>query len=326
MNLAQMRSAVRDILTAGGGLNTVISSDTFWADGEIDTYINLAQDELYKVIRRARADYFTRILRSTDSPIQILGQLFDPATLTWVAGTGNYQLPTDFVRMKLITDLSTDRIRLLASDIAKSEFKVLMTQDGGSTAREYLYDILGIRTLIFRPIPQEVRDFEFVYERRLPRLKDLSTGTVTVIQNNTTVTFSPSADIQRKVAVGSELLVGTGVSTHITPDPTETYPVVKSIDSATQVTLEAPYPGANASDVAFRVSPVSEIPEHHHYMLVAYACILAFKKGTNPHMDAVSEWKDIYNSMVPALISDVEVRQGSDFEFVEPYLGDQFDA
>ena len=326
MNLAQIRTAVRDILTAGGGLNTVISSDTFWSDGEIDTYINLAQEELYKVVRRARADYFTRILRSTDSSLAILGSLFDPSTLRWVANQGNYQLPQDFVRMKLITDLSSDHIRLLASDIAKSEFKILMNQDGGSTAREYLYDIMGVRTLIFRPIPQEIRDFEFIYEKRLPRLKDLTTGSVSVTNGNNTATFSSTADIQNRVAIGSELLVGTGASAQITPDPIETYPIIKSIDSATQATLEAPYLGATISDAAFRVSPVSEIPEHHHYMLVAYAAILAFKKGTNPHSDAVNEWKDVYNSMVPALISDVEVRQGSDFEFVEPYLGDQFDA
>ena len=326
MNLGQIRTAVRDILTAGGGLNTVISSDTFWSDGEIDTYVNLAQEELYKVVRRARADYFTRILRSTDSSLAILGSLFDPTTLRWVANQGNYQLPQDFVRMKLITDLSSDHIRLLASDIAKSEFKILMNQDGGSTAREYLYDIMGVRTLIFRPIPQEVRNFEFVYEKRLPRLKDLTTGSVSITNGNNTATFSSTADIQNKVAIGSELLVGTGASAQITPDPTETYPIIKSIDSATQATLEAPYLGATISNAAFRVSPVSEIPAHHHYMLVAYAVILAFKKGTNPHSDAVNEWKDVYNSMVPALISDVEVRQGSDFEFVEPYLGDQFDA
>ena len=326
MNLAQMRSAVRDILSAGGGLNAVISTDTFWSDGEIDTYLNLAQDELYKVIRRARADYFTRILQTTDAPLMILGQLFDPSMLRWIATVGNYQLPPDFVRTKIITDLSTDRIRLIACDMSKSEFKILMNQDGGSTAREYLYDILGIRTIMFRPIPQEVRDFEFVYEKRLPRLRDWTTGAVSVTMDNTTATFSAAAMVESKVSVGSELLVGTSTTLQVTADPTDTYPVIKSIDSPTQVTLEAPYQGTTVVDFAFRVSPISEVPEHHHYMLVAYAAILGFKKGTNPHTDAVSEWKDVYNSMMPALISDVEIRQGSDFETVEPYLGDQFDA
>lgn len=325
MNLAQIRSAVRDILSAGGGINTVLTNDTFWANGEIDTYINVAQDELYKVIRRARSDYFTRILRTTDSILLILGQTFDPSTLRWVSGVGNYTLPPDFVRMKLMTDLSSDRIRIIASDIAKNEFKVLMNADGGSTAREYLYDILGVRTLIIRPICQEVRDIEFIYEKRLTRMKDWSTGDVSVTQGNSTATFSASADIQNRLVVGSELIVGTASVAPIA-DPTETYPVIKSIDSATQATLESTYKGDTIATAKYIVSPVSEIPEHHHHLLTAYACILGFKKGTNPHRDSIQEWQDVYNSMLPALISDVEIRQGSDPETVSAYLEDLYDA
>ena len=325
MNLAQIRSAVRDILSAGGGMNTTVTTDTFWSDSEIDSYINTAQEELYKTARRARSDYFTRILRSTDAPLTILGQTFNPATLQWVENVGNYTLPPDFVRMKLMTDLSADRVRFVASDIAKNEFKVLMNSEGGSTAREYLYDILGVKTLIFRPRPMEVRDLEFIYEKRLPRLRDWSTGDVSVISMNSTVTFSVSADIQNRIEVGSELVIGT-VSTLPTADPTETYPVIKSIDSSTQATLEAVYVGTTASAVKFKVSPVSEIPQHHHYLLVALAAVLGFKKGTNPHVDAVGQWQDVYNSMIPSFISDVEIRQGSDTETVSAYLEDMYDA
>jgi hypothetical protein len=227
--------------------------------------------------------------------------------------------------MKLMTDLSSERVRFMASDIAKNEFKVLMNQEGGSTAREYLYDILGVRTLIFRPRPAEVRDIEFIYEKRLVRMRDWNTGTVTVVNGNTTVTFSSSADILNRIVPGEELVVGT-VDNLPTADPTETYPVIKSVDSTTQATLHAPYLGASLSSAKYIVSPVSEIPEHHHYLLVAYAAILGFKKGTNPHVDSVKEWQDVYNSMLPALISDVEIRQGSDTETVTAYLEDLYDA
>jgi hypothetical protein len=325
MNLAQIRTSVRDILSAGGGMNTVVTTDTFWSDSEIDGYINTAQEELYKTARRARSDYFTRILRSTDAPLMILGQLFDPATLRWVIDQGNYTLPPDFVRMKLMTDLSADRVRFIASDIAKNEFKVLMNSEGGSTAREYLYDILGVRTLLFRPRPAEVRDIEYIYEKRLPRLKDWTTGDVSVTNMNNIATFSVSSEIQNRIVPGSELVVGTA-SLVPTADPTETYPVIKSIDSATQVTLESVYLGATLANAKFRVSQVSEIPEHHHNLLVAYAAILGFKKGTNPHVDAVAQWQDVYNSMAPSFISDVEIRQGSDGETVSAYLEDLYDA
>lgn len=325
MNLAQIRSAVRDILSAGGGSNAVVSIDSFWADAEINQYINFAQDELFKVIRRARADYFTRIIRTTDVPLMIAGHLFDPATLRWVAGTGNYVLPPDFTRIKLITDLSDDPVRIVASDIARAAFKGVMQSTGGGVAREYLYDVLGIRNLILRPVPQEVRDLEFIYEKRLPRLRDWSNGTCSVINGNNTATFSVTTNLLDRVVVGSELLVATG-SVLPTPDPTEVYPVIKSIDSNTQVTLESVYINPTASDKLFYISPVSEIPEHHHQLLVAYAVILAFKKGTNPHSDSVQQWLDVYNSMLPSLISDVEIRQGSDIETVEAYLEDGVDA
>ena len=160
------------------------------------------------------------------------------------------------------------------------------------------------------PIPAENRDIQYIYEKRLPRLRDWSTGTVSVVNGNNTATFSSTADIQNRLVVGSELVVGTATAAP-TADPTETYPVIKSIDSATQVTLQAPYLDSNASDVKYIVSPVSEVPEHHHSALVSFAAVLGFKKGTNPSSDSVREWQDVYNAQLISLISDVELRQGS---------------
>ena len=95
MNLAQMRTMLRSILTAGGGANQGIGTDDFWADKELNTYLNMAQSELYKIIRRARSDYFSRVVRTTDPPFLVRGVLFDPSTLRWQAGQGNYTLPPD---------------------------------------------------------------------------------------------------------------------------------------------------------------------------------------------------------------------------------------
>jgi hypothetical protein len=321
MNLAQIRIAVRDILTAGGGTNTTINADSFWNDSEINLAINQAQAEMYKIIRRARADFFTRILRSTDSPLVIKNQLYAPAVLRWVAQQGNYVLPPDFVRMKLITDLDTvDRVRLVGSDIAKNEFRILMNSAGGEASREFLYDILGVRTLIIRPIPPMARDFEFIYERSLANLQDFTAGTVSVIQDNNTATFSASAMVDKKFSVGDELIVGT-----TTPNPNEYYPVIKSIDSSTQVTLERVYLGASISDSPYIVSNVSEIPQQHHFMLVCLAASYCFNKGTNPSADAAAIWKNEFNGMVPSLVNDLESRQGSDFETVQAYLEEDYD-
>jgi hypothetical protein len=325
MNLAQLKTQLRDLLTAGGGQNTATSKDDFWSESELGTYINMAQQEVYKIIRRARSDYFTRILRSTDSPLVISGQLFDPASLAWVAGQGNYTLPPDFVRMKLITDLSIDNVRLIGSDIARNEFRVIMQMSGGNTAREFLYDILGVRTLVIRPIPDTERQFEFIYEKMLDPLRDWSTGNVSVVNGNNTVTFSGITDIRTVFVPGDELIVGTSTA-QATPDPDTVYPVIKSLDSPTQATLANVYSGATQSGVKFTVSSVSEIPKHHHYLLVAKAAVYAFKKGTNPSSDAAALWQAEFDSMIPSLVNDVETRQGSDIETTMPYLEDIYDA
>jgi hypothetical protein len=213
----------------------------------------------------------------------------------------------------------------MAADIARNEFRVLMNETGGSTAREYLYDILGVRTLIIRPMPQEVRDLEFIYEKQLENLQDFTTGSVDVTNNNATATFSAGADIQDLLMVGDELIVGTTTDSPVA-DPNLNYPVIKSIDSATQVTLENVYLGATVTGAKYIVSRVSEIPEHHHPMLVCLGASYAFNKGTNPSADSAQIWRNEFNSMVPSLINDVEVRQGSDTETVQAYLEDLYDA
>jgi len=241
MNLAQMRTMLRSILTAGGGANQGIGTDDFWADKELNTYLNMAQLELYKIIRRARSDYFTRIVRTTDAPFLVRGVLFDPSSLRWQAGQGNYTLPPDFVRMKLITDLSGDPCRVTHGDIARNEFKIIMNQRSGQMGGEYLYDILGVKTLLIRPIPDGERDFEFIYEYSLPPLRDYKQGAVTYTENNTTMSFSDDAKIQNYLVAGDEIIPGVDADNQSVPVVDHQYPVIRSIDSPNQVTLESPY-------------------------------------------------------------------------------------
>jgi hypothetical protein len=326
MNLAQLRTSVRDILSAGLGMNTVIQDDTFWSNSEIDGFINKAQDEIYKAVRRAKADFFTRILRSTDSPFVVGSQLFDPSTLKWIPNQGNYQMPRDFVKMKLITDLTSDRVRILGSDIARNEFRILMTQEGGSTAREYLYDILGVGTIVYRPLPAEARDIEFIYIKSLPKLRDWDAGSISVTLDNNTATFTANAKIQDRLLVGDEVIVGPSATEQATADPGQDYPRIKSIDSSTQVTFERAYLGNTVSNFKYRASSVSEIPEHHHHLLIAYAASQCFSKGTNPHLECANLWRTEYNAMLPSLVNDVERRHESDIETVQAYLEDLYDA
>ena len=241
MNLAQMRTMLRSILTAGGGANKTIGNDEFWSDKELNSYLNMAQGEIYKIIRRARSDYFTRVMRTTDAAFNVRGTQFTPSTLRWVPGQGNYQLPADFVRMKLITDLSSNPVTIRHADIARNEMKVLMNLGGGQSGGEYYYDIIGVRTLVVRPIPQDERDFEFIYEHTLPSLRDYTIGSATVTDGISTVAFSYDAKIATHLVVGDELIIGKDGQTQAIPDVDYQYPIIKSIDSISQVTLESPF-------------------------------------------------------------------------------------
>lgn len=322
MNLAQMRVAVRDILTAGGGTNIDTSIDEFWNDSEINLAINRAQDEVYKVIRRARSDFFTRILKSTDPAFAHAEHIYTPSTqLKLQAGVGEYTLPPQFVRMKLVSDLSANPARFVAADVAKHEFRILLQEEAGENATTFYYDIIGAKTMLVRPVPLSDRDIMIIFEQNLARLRDFTKGTVTTIYGNTTMTFSASAEINLSFFPGMEVIVND-----TKPDPNIDYPVIKSVDSATQVTLERNYYGPSAANVNHITSIATPIPRHHHQMLVCLAASYCFNKGTNPHKDSAAIWRAEYDSMVPALVNDVESRQGSDPETVEAYLeGDLYD-
>ena len=86
-------------------------------------------------------------------------------------------------------------------------------------------------------------------------------------------------------------------------------------------TPQAPQPNSRA----YRVSSVSMIPPHHHNLLVVLAAIYAFKQGTNASGDIASLWQAEADKMIPNLVNDVEGRQGTDSETIEPYLEDEYD-
>lgn len=87
-------------------------------------------------------------------------------------------------------------------------------------------------------------------------------------------------------------------------------------------TPDAPTP----TTVCFTVSSVSQIPAHHHHLLVILAAIYAFKQGTNASVDIAAAWQAEADKMIPNLVNDVEGRQGTDIETVSAYLEDDYDS
>ena len=330
MNVAQLLVAARNMLMAGSSNNTNIVNDPFWNDTQLLQLANQAQRKLWLIIRRAHKNYFTRTLRTTDSALTILGQTFTPSSLAWVSGTRSYTLPPDFMRMLSCTDLTAsgdgDRLRLTFRDLRTEGMRALMNQSASSTPAGGFYaDIVDKRTLLIRPIPASARDWEFIYERRLPPLRTRSTGTATIANGGTTVTFSATTLANRFMQVGDELIFSTSMSAP-TADPSETYPVIESVDSATQVTLEGPYyttDGSNLTAVGFIAARVSDIPDELHDALVFYMVKEAFKFGPNASLESSMLYQGMFDDQVQDIINDVETRQLNDGEEVSPYLGDE---
>lgn len=319
MNLAQIRIAVRDLITAGGGTNINTSDDDHWNDSEINLAINRAHNEVYKIIRRARGDYFTRILRSTDAAFSQMAHVYYPTSLRLTAGVGTYTLPPSFVRMKLITDLSANPARFIAADLGKHEFRILMQEDAADNASAFYYDIIANKTMLVRPIPTSDRDIEIIYEYIPTKLRDFTSGTVSVNYNSTTMTFTTSAEIALNFFPGMEIIVD-----NTKPDPNLDYHVVKSVDSNTQVTLERNFLDGTYVNANYIASMPTFVPYHHNQMIVCLAASYCLNKGTNPHKEAADIWRKEYNSMVPGLINDLESRQGSDTETASAYLEDEY--
>lgn len=323
MNLAQMRVAVRGKLSAGGGTNAQLSVDAFWADAEIDFYINESHIRLYHAVRRANADFFAKTMSSVDAVVSILGRSYNPSSLRMVQQVGEYQLPPDFTRLIGLFDFrDDDKVWFRASSIAKQEFKRVYNQGNipGLTFGTLLFDILNARQLIVRPKPIETFDVTLMYEPVLAPLNDYSVGTVDVTQGSTSVTFT-GADLINEFASNDELLVGT-VSALPAADPNINYPVILSVDSPTALTLDAPFTGATIAGAMYIRSRVSAIPAQHHYTVMSGGVIEGFKKGTNPNPESVRLYREEYAVGLTDLIADVEVRQTQQTEHVEAYLED----
>jgi len=325
MNLSQMRILVRDALIAGFADNNSvgpIGPDFYYQDNIINAYLNEAQNVIYQIIRRAKSDYFSRIMATTDSSLVIRQKTFNPATLKMQSGVGSYTLPPDFMRMKLITDqrLDAPKSRFRFSDVTSSDFRTVYGDTTSSRISPYLVDIIGMRTMIIRPIPIETFDVEYIYEKQLDPINDYSVGGATINRGQSVVTLN-GVD-WNFFAVGDEIILGASLASPSTIDPIGVYPVVLSINSgANQLTLSSPLIALqDYAGTSYIRSRAPEIPELYHYLLVAYAIRQALSKGTNVNAETVDVWNSRWESGIPNLIADVETRQISDTETSEAYL------
>ena len=148
------------------------TSTIFWGNSEIDFAINLCKDELWKVIREAREDFF--LYRSSTTPYR---------SLSIVANTHSYELWSDLVEIRqIIPDPSatdgTEEYTYTPLDVSHPDFIAARLTSTGTTATSgypsrFFYDIIGsqhdgVFLLHIAPTPQIAHTTFITYIRSLP--------------------------------------------------------------------------------------------------------------------------------------------------------------
>jgi hypothetical protein len=131
-----------------------------WRDPELVLAANEAKNELVKIIRQSKRDYFT-----TASTFSI-----SPAPAQWIP-TG-FVLPDDFSQLKdiQITDAGYEWIQFVHIDMADPRFKQMIETGGSFASGEgfFYYDIAGRESVIVAPSPDIVLNGIMYYSQTVP--------------------------------------------------------------------------------------------------------------------------------------------------------------
>lgn len=315
--LAQLVASVRDNLAAGGGGNQTYLKDEYWSDGEVIRYVNQAYRELWRVGKNLGTDLFVEVMSSTDSTVEIEGISYAPSSLQIVKDVSNYTMPPDLSEIKNIRVITSgqETTRFRHKDRASEEFKVATYRNAATGTGEYLYDVIGRRTLVLAPKPQETVDIEITYVRRLQRLKDYKVGTLNITKGITTIFGVGTEFITAKVRPGSQLITGVVV------DVNKEYPVLTSVGGEIFFDLETAYPDASVNGTSYIISDTPELDDVDE-IIIAYATQLGFRKGSNPNLKKADSYLGEYARLLPTFKNSYMSRDTDGPEFVETYLED----
>jgi len=192
MNLSQIVRKARlevDAIRANGAVSAL------WSDEEVIDAANTAMDNAARLIRLADSNILTTHMKSTDSSVDMVSEVYSPTSLAITNAQIDYTLPPDCVRVDSITPLTSgyEGIRFYPAGIHQKGWidQSTLTATDLSTVsgseQIFYYIIVGARTLRIRPVPTETFDVEVAYQFRPQRLQNYSTGTVQLTQSSTSV-------------------------------------------------------------------------------------------------------------------------------------------
>lgn len=292
MNVSQI---IRKARLNADAIRVDRSISPLWTDEEMVDLVNTVLDHMTPHLRMTHRQFHQSRILSTDDPLSILGQQYDPESLHITNGQAFYILPPDFVDVVRITPIITSAnpqiaaVRFIPREINDPMFieadlqSQQLRDTGGLIGRTgFMYDMVGIRTLRLSPTPVMDFDVEFVYTSRKQPLNNMTTGTVTVQTDGVTVKgYGEEGQDFTKISLPAELLLGESGTSRDPADPVTSdvnlvYPTVDTIVNATTLTLVSPV--ARVTSASYILSSVPPILEQHHRWMASMVTDLMLRK------------------------------------------------
>ncbi len=317
MNLSQVIRKARfevDAIRASG----VASS--LWSDEEVIDAANTAMDRAARLIRLADSNILTKSMKSTDAAVDMISEVYSPASISLVSGTIDYTLPTDFVRTESIVPTTNgyDGIKFYPATLNQKGW----IDQAGLTASDlstiagseqiFYYNIIGARTLRIRPILTESFDIELTYQYRPARLQNYSTGTIRLTSGSSTLHGVGVSWLTSGIRDPADLIT-TSVSA---VSLSTTYPRILSVTAETDATLARVWP-SEAYSGTYHISMIPRLPEEHHAWLAQVTAAVMLRK-VSPDLSK-SALEDLDKQLNLEVQPEIVVRQMQESIPVDEY-------
>lgn len=183
-----------------------------------------------------------------------------------VANQQFYPLPRDTIRLSWIT-VTIGGVVYTLQEIADADTWNKLNYDSTTSDIPEYFFIRGNDEVGIYPTPasNQSNAATFAYERRMRDMSaaDFSTGTVTVTNNDATVTHSGTSFTNSMA--GRWFKVAD-------PDGDGMWYQIDSVTDTANVELANVYAGDSAAGLSYSIAEIPDIPEEFHESLVDYAC------------------------------------------------------
>lgn len=318
MNLSQIMRKARFEVDAirASGVNSAL-----WSDEEVIDAVNTAMDRAARLIRLADSNLLTKAMKSTDSSVDFVSEVYSPTNLAMVSSQIDYTMPPDFVSIHSIVP-TTDGyggVKFYPASLNQKGWidqSVLTAADLSTIAGSeqiFYYLVLGPRTLRIRPIMTENFDVEVMYRYRPARLQNYSAGSVSLTSGSTGLHGKGTAWLTAGVRDPADLI--TTSTTAVTINAV--YPRISSVTSDSEAVLSKAWPSEPLSSSSYHISMIPRLPEEHHSWLAQLTAAIMLKK-VSPELSKTSQ-EDIEKQLNLEVQPEIVIRQAQESVPVDEY-------